>query len=240
MRITAHLAEPIGYLDDLLHIDAALAYGAYHDLNLATRKTIAPIQTTDWPVDLRLPLSTWWADHDPAYHGSVDTRFLKRRRTGTHGTEPQLWGWCASAADDTAWLGRSKCEVRKKPALAEMGRYTEAKSHHLGTGHMKAYDLAIPTVLAHEVTWFAHGDPIHVRHLLSTYVPAIGKKRNIGNGTVSEWLVEPCEEDRSVILNGRAMRRLPSGTAEGTQRHGTIRPPYYWTAGRAVMAVEPC
>jgi len=240
MRIVARMDEPIGYLDDLLHIDAAISYGVYHDLDIATRRTIPPIQTTDWPVDLTLPLSSWWVDYDAELHGEVDPRLMKRRRTGKNGTAPQLWGWCASAANDTAWEARSKCEVRKKPALGEMRRYTDAKNHNLGTGFMKAYDLAIPTVLAREVAWFSHGDPEHVRHLLSEYVPALGKKRNIGNGTVREWVVEPCDVDRSVVVDGKAARRLPAGVPDGTPRHGTIRPPYYWTAGRSVMAVEPC
>lgn len=245
MRVVARMGEPIAYLGDLLHLDGLLAYGAYHDLDERTRRTIPPIDATDWPVDVAQPLSVWSVPADPA----LDERLLKSRNgikrsvRGSEGipagTERRLWGWCASAADESAWLARGKVEIRKKPDLTKMRRYTDAKSHNLGSGHMKAYDLAFPTVTALEVVWYAHGDPERVRHLLSKYVPAIGKKRNLGNGTVTEWVVEETSEDRSVLHEGRPTRRLPRGACEGAPGTGAIRPPYYHSS-RFVESVEPC
>lgn len=235
LRVTARMDEPIAYLGDMLHLDGPLAYAAYHDLDERTRKTIAPIETTDWPIDVMLPVSTWWADYSPSAHGDVDPRLC-----GTNGDAQQFWGWCCSAADESAWGARSKIEVRKKPALREMGRYTDAKSANLSSGHMKAYDLAIPTVLALEVVWYAHGDADKIRALLQRFVPALGKKRSTGNGTVREWVVEQAEHDWSVIgADGQLTRRMPFGAAPGSARYGAIRPPYYH-ATRVVMAVEPC
>lgn len=241
MRVVAVMDEPIGYLGDLLHLDAPLAYAAYHDLDERTRKTIAPIETADFPVDITLPLSTWWVDYDPDYHGPIDTRLLKRERTGKDGPPPQLWGWCATAADESAWGVRSKLEVRKRPELGKMARYTDARIHNTSSGHMKAYDLAIPTVFAREVTWYALGDVDRVRALLSAYVPAIGKKRSIGNGTVREWRVEECRDRDTdgVTLDSQLMRRMPAGAVDGAMRMGSIRPPYYHHT-RIVGAVEPC
>lgn len=237
MRIIARMSEPIAYLGDLLHVDAPISYGAFHDLDYATRRTIPDVQCTDWPIDLTLPLSTWWVAAADSTH---DPRLEKRWRRGSDGPPAMLWGWCASAADESAWEGRGAVEVRKKPALGEMSRYTPDKTTHLGSGPMKAYDLAVPTVLAREVTWYAHGDPDKVRHLLATHVPAIGKKRNIGNGTVREWVVESCDVDRSVVdETGRLMRRLPTGAVDGAQGMGAIRPPYYHPT-RMVASVEPC
>jgi hypothetical protein len=216
MRVVARMSEPIAYLGDLLHLDGFLSYAAYHDLPLETRKTIAPVESTPWPIDFGLPLSTW---STPAPAG-CDDRLLKSRNglrrgfrglPGTDcraGDERRLWGFCASAADDAAWLGRTVLEVRKKPALGAMGRYTRDKSANLSSGHMKAYDLKIPMVVAMEVEWFAHGDPDHVRHLLTEHVPSIGKKRNTGNGIVREWIVESCADDRSTVVEGHARRRL--------------------------------
>lgn len=244
MRVTAQMTEPIAYLGDLLHLDGLLHYAAYHDLDERTRKTIEPIESAEWPQDFDLPLSIWSV---PASKDD-DDRLLKSRnglqrgrdaaRRAGPGSDRRLWGWCASAADESAWLGRGVTEVRKKPALAEMGRYTDAKRAHLGSGPMKAYDLAIPTVLALEVTWYAHGDPDRVRRLLTSYIPAIGKKRNLGHGTVRAWAVEPCDEDRSVMHEGKPTRRLPLGAVEGPQGHGGIRPPYYHHT-RQIPSVEP-
>lgn len=240
LRIVATMSEPIGYLGDLLHLDGPIAYAAYHALDPQTRKTIPPIEGTDFPVDIGLPLSTWWVDYDPDLHGDVDARLLKRRRRGADGPPPQLWGWCASAADETAWGVRSKIEVRKRPPLREMGRYTDARSHNTATGHMKAYDLAIPTVFAREVTWYAHGDAEAILDLLTRFVPAIGKKRSTGSGTVVAWLVEPHAEDWSVQRDGLPTRRLPAGAVgDGAHRSGAIRPPYYHHT-RVVPSVEPC
>lgn len=242
MRVLARLNEPVGYLGDLMHLDGFLHYAAYHDLDLATRKTIEPIETATWPQDFGQPLSTWSV---PAPAG-VGDRLLKSRnglrRAGTdcpHGTERRLWGWCASAADETKWLGRDVIEVRKRPALGDMVKYTDAKSVTISAGPLKAYDLKIPTVLALEVEWFAHGDPDKVRHLLTEHVPSIGKKRNIGNGRVREWVVEQVVDDLSVVdARGQARRRLPAGAAAGSPGHGSIRPPYYHHT-RIVESTEP-
>jgi hypothetical protein len=239
LRIVATMDEPIGYLGDLLHLDGPLAYGAYHALDLQTRKTIPPIEVTDFPVDLTLPLSTWWVDYDPALHGEIDPRLLKRRRRGKDGPPPQLWGWCCSAADESAWGVRSKLEIRKRPAIKEMGRYTDAKTHNVSAGHMKAYDLSMPTVFAREVTWYAHGELAAVQDLLTRFVPALGKKRSTGSGTVAAWTVTPHGEDWSVTRDGAPTRRLPAGAVEGAARTGAIRPPYYHHT-RMVAAVEPC
>lgn len=240
LRVTARMDEPIGYLGDMLHLDGPIAYAVYHDLDERTRLTIPPIETTDWPIDLTLPLSTWWVDPDPGTHDHIDPRLLKRQRTGRDGPAPQLWGWCASAVDESTWAVRSKLEIRKKPALKEMTRYTDAKSANLSSGHMKAYDLAMPTVFAHEIVWYAHGDADKVRSLLTRFVPALGKKRSVGNGTVREWIVEQVEHDWSIIGDGGQLaRRMPFGAAPGSARYGAIRPPYYH-ATRVVMAVEPC
>lgn len=244
MQIVARMDEPIVYLGDLLHIDGPIAYAVFHDLDEQTRRTIEPIECTDFPVDFRerTPLSTWWMDHDPAIHGEVDERLLARARKGGRGHYPQLWGWCASACSEQ-WEVRGKMEVRKKPALGEMSRYTDAHSAHLSSGHMKAYDLTFPTVLSREVTWFAHGDVDKIRVLLQRFVPWIGKKRNIGYGTVHEWVVteEPeMRNDAAIVQDGKLMRRMPAGAVTGqTVRAGAIRPPYYHHT-RIVMCEEPC
>lgn len=243
MRVVAVMDEPVAYLGDLLHLDAPLAYAAYHDLDDRTRLTIPPPgspEFEDWPIDLELPLSTWWLPYDEATHGPIEPRLLKRNRQDVGDRSARLWGWCASAADEAAWGVRSKLEIRKRPELGKMARYTAARTANVSAGHMKAYDLAVPTMFAREVTWHAHGDLEKVRALLAKYVPAIGKKRNIGSGTVREWRVEPCDEDRSTVVSGEPMRRLPLGAAiSESMRVGAIRPPYYHHT-RLVMAAEPC
>ena len=87
MRIVARMDEPIGYLGDLIHLDGQIAYGVYHDLDEGTRRTIEPIDKTEFPVDFRnvTPLSTWWVDYDPWLHGEVDARLMSRQWSGSKG-----------------------------------------------------------------------------------------------------------------------------------------------------------
>lgn len=237
MRVTARMGEPIVYKEDGIHFDGILARGAFLDLLPEERAAMPPIDAVDFPLDIDMPLSRW----SVAPTVDADRRLLApRSELGGHGDELRLWGWVASCASDDAWFGRGKLEVRKKPALGAMGRYTGDKSANLSAGHMKAYDLALPTVLALEVTWYAFGDPAEVQRLLSEHVPAIGAKRNIGSGRVLAWHVEPIAGDAlSVIVgDGRALRRLPAGAAKGSPGRGTIRPPYYHPT-RAVVSVGP-
>jgi len=244
MRIIAVMDEPIAYLGDLLHIDGPIAYAAFHDLDMRTRLTIPPIETAEWPTDLRMPLSTWWCDRVGEVSDERLLRKARRDRDGAapgqrDGTHPQLWGWCASAADDSVWAARGVLEVRKKPEAAKMVRYAKDKTLNTGAGATKAYDLSIPTVLAREVVWYAHGDPDAIQALLTAHVPAIGKKRNIGSGTVREWRVEQCDVDRSVVdEEGRLRRRIPLGAVDGAPGYGGLRPPYYH-ASRLAACVEP-
>lgn len=245
-RVTAKMTEPVVYLGDLLHLDGILAAAAFRDLDERTRGTIEPVDAAEWPIDLGIPLSVWSVEApdgvDPRLTKSRSRIRAGHRRYGKLGCPPgddrRLWGWCASAADDSAWLARGVMEVRKKPALSEMRRYTTATSVNLGAGPMKAYDLKMPTVIALEVEWFAHGDPDETLRLLSTHITAIGKKRGIGGGAVDRWSVDRIDDDRSVVCDGKPTRRLPVGAAEGRPGHGGIRPPYYHHT-RAVAAVEP-
>ena len=227
MRIVAHMDEPIVYYGDLIHIDSAIAFGAFRDLDDRTRARMPPI-SAEWPVDIALPLSRWACD---AANEDHDRRLQIAESS-------ELWGWCASA-EDVAWSLRSVVEVRKKPDLQRMGRYSDDKSTHLSTGALKAYDLAMPSVFAHEITWWARGDVDKVRALLTRHVPAIGKKRNAGNGTVREWVVEATDVDRSVESDRGVMRRMPVGAVvDGARVRGAIRPPYFH-ASRVCSSIDP-
>ena len=237
MRVVAVMDEPVAYQGDLLHLDGPLAQAAFRELDERTRKTLPPVHALagePWVVDIKLPLATWWVDYDRDRHGPIEERLLKRSVRGKDGPPPRLWGWCASAADERAWDARGKLEVRKRPELGKMARYTDAKTANIKSGHMKAYDLPIPTVFAREVVWHAIGDIERVRHLLTTHIQAIGKKRNIGAGTVREWRVEHCPE----AAERWKERRLPAGVVDGPQRYASIRPPY-WHHSRMLITVEP-
>lgn len=235
LRVVARMSEPIVYSGDGMHLDGILAACAYRDLDDRTRRRMGPV-SSEAPPDLRLPLSRWVVDVAPDWDAG-DRCLVERARS--HGqTVHRLWGWRASAPAN-GWELRGKAEIRKKPALDDMARYTDARSATITSGDLKAYDLALPTVKAREVVWYAHGHPGEVERLLVSYADAIGRKRNLGWGTVMEWRVETIDEDRSVMDGDTLRRRMPvESGVEGAQSTAAIRPPYHHPS-RVLDAVEP-
>jgi len=230
VRVTAHLTEPIVYALDGMHLDGILAAAAYRDLDERTRRRIPPL-SADWVIDLRLPLARWAVDVGDA--PVPDGRLLWKHSDGR-----EVWGWCASV-EVAEWLGQGVAEVRKKPVLDEMRRYSEAKSAQINGGPLKGYNLRMPTAFARSVSWHALGDPVAIARLLDRHIGAIGKKRGHGWGTVARWEVEQIDTDQSIARDGVLARRLPAQCGiVGRPVTGAIRPPYHHRS-RRVHAVEP-
>ena len=202
MTVTARMREPVVHYEDGMHLDGILAYAAFRIYQREGGAPLPPINEA-WCLDFDLPLTRWVR---PLPVGcDVDQRLL---------IDGEVWGFCASRVN-ADWLARGKMEYRKRPDLDRMRRYTQAKSHSLGAGALKAFDVAYPTMTARELHWMAQGDIDAVRAHLAL-VSHIGKKCATGMGAVGEWLVEPC--------NAQAIkRRLP---VDGGMS-GSIRPPYH-------------
>lgn len=214
MIVTARMREPVIYYEDGMHLDGPLSYAAFRAYQRAGGAPLPPI-TDPWAVDFDLPLERWAI---PLPDGAdVDQRLLD--------SQGLVWGWMCSRVE-ADWLGRGKMEYRKRPDTQRMGRYTTAKSHQLGTGPLKAFDVAFPTLTARELRWVAVGDVDEVRRLLHL-VTHIGKKSTTGMGAVDEWTVETCEQ-RSFE------RRMP---CDGGML-GAIRAPYHHVSRRVPAGWE--
>lgn len=214
LRITADLTEPVLYSDDGMHLDGLLAFGAFMSLPPEERATWPALELTDWARDIDLPLERWAVEQGGAYD---------ERLADWHGL---VWGWAASAVTGEI-AARRVAEVRKRPVIAEFARYTTDKSVLITGGPHKAWDLKFPTILAPRLVWYADGDPDEIRRLLG-HVPALGKKRNHGHGTVREWRVEPWSESWSIERDGMLMRRMPHAWRPSLPPgRGAIRPPYH-------------
>lgn len=207
LEVTAVMGEPVIPGVDGLHLDGILAFGWYRSLDERTRARLPPI-TAPVAVDFKLPLAKWWVDFGE--RGKELTAADKRGR---------VWGWLATRQLDD-WDARSRHEIRKKPALEAMARYTTAKSHSVGSGLMKAHDLVLPTAFRRELRWRALGCPDKIRELLQ-YVEHVGKKGSLGMGRVLSWKVEPCDVDEEFILAHRRVAEV------GGSRLLGIRPPYH-------------
>lgn len=234
LSIVAELVEPVVYVGDLLHLDGVLAGGARNAMSPEEREALPPI-SSDWAIDLELPLARWYVPVPTGWQGHPRLLMDVPGREGEHA----IWGWCASA-ELLPWQGHGRHEVRKKPPIGHMERLTRDGSVQLGAGPLKAYDITLPTLIAARMEWHAIGARSEVERLLG-YVPAIGKKRNTGNGTVRRWHVQeiPMESCRALASGGMVTRRMPaeSGLA-GARAWGSIRPPYHHRS-RMCEALRP-
>ena len=179
LQVTAVMAEPIIYFEDGMHLDGILAMAAYREYIHNGGDPLPIPMLSNWVIDFDLPLDKWTR---PVPEGATPHDKLLNDKG-------DLWGWMASAVY-AEWQSRGKMEYRKKPDTQRMSRYTSQKSHHLGAGPMKAFDLSYPTVFANEIRWLASGDIEEVDRLLNTYITHIGKKHATGSGLVSRWIVE--------------------------------------------------
>lgn len=238
LQIVAHMTEPLLYTGRGLHLDGILAAAAYRDLDPRTRSRMPPI-SQPWAIDVAIPLGQWRVPVGDDFNG--DERLLWRRpgRRGRDSRTRALWGWQATA-ELVTWEVYNVMAVRKRQPLAEMLRYTDARTLQISGGPLKAYDLAYPTVMAREIRWYAHGDLAEVTRLLTTHISGIGKKTNQGNGAVGRWQIDAADgEFQIVTANGQLLRRMPMNTGvSGVRREGAIRPPYHHLS-RVVDAVEP-
>lgn len=237
LRVTATMHEPVIYSGDLIHLDGILAYAAFRDLDRRTRCRMPPT-SAPWLVDLELPLARWLVDVGETWAGDKRLLWSTGRRNRGRTRTTKLWGWRASAESVSSVL-RGSAEIRKKPELDQMRRYAGDRSVNVGAGTFKGYDLKMPTVFAHSFKWYAYGDGSEVARLLRTYVQAIGKKHQLGYGTVASWGVSAMDADHSVESESGLARRMPvQCMVEGALTCGAIRPPYFHRS-RIIECVEP-
>lgn len=223
LLVTARLGDRVVYSGDYLHLDGILSYGAYLAMSRAERAGL-PDLAEDWAADMDLPLARWACD--PV--GDFDHRLLD--------DSGQLWGWSASV-ELGSWESQSQASYRKRPPLDRMVRYAKDATVQIGTGALKAYDLAFPAVFAREQHWRCVGDAAGVRELLSR-VAAIGRKHNTGYGTVLEWLVE--DDPSDALLPRVYPETIGVGMAgEHTRRPARIRPPYHHRSRLVTRCLVP-
>lgn len=234
LRVTARLAEQIIYFGDGLHLDSILAWAAFMRLPRDARESLPPVDLCDFPIDIELPLARWRVPcSDPST--LADARLLD--------ADGMIWGWRATAAL-ADWELKSSAEWRRKPPLGEYMRHTSEKRMETGAGPYKAYNVSVPTVFAHSVSWECVGDIDAVRLLLSD-IHCLGKKHQRGSGRLlqrddgsPQWDVEPvdggADHGIEIAADGHLLARaMPAEyvTGRGLRTGGTImisvRAPYH-------------
>src|SRR5690606_35446871 len=163
---------------------------------VAWQRSGLPMDTSD-PVDFDLPLGRWEIG-------------------GT-------WGWqCSAGVLDVA--AHTAGQMRRKPATAEMSRYTRDRKHHCGLGPHKARDTTLAVVWLHTITWQLTSIDQPTLEGMLTDITHLGKHYSRGYGRVREWQIT------DGVPDGWRARPLPSptGSLQG------VRPPYHHLSRKVV------
>jgi CRISPR type IV-associated protein Csf3 len=90
----------------------------------------------------------------------------------------------------------------------------EQQANLMSKGWGKAYQNHLRKIAAKEIIFFARGIRSEIERLLQ-YISYIGKKGAQGQGEIISFTVEPIEEDRSLIWEGKPMRVIPYSEWKG-------------------------
>lgn len=101
-----------------------------------------------------------------------------------------LWGWKNSRAHYQV-QAHTMLEIRKKPADAELVRFTKEKKNHHALGPHKARDIAIPIAIIPSISWEIECADEDWLRLLLDRITHLGSHRAIGLGQVTHWEIEP-------------------------------------------------
>ncbi|QLH52774.1 MAG: hypothetical protein CH6_0085 [Candidatus Kapaibacterium sp.] len=96
-------------------------------------------------------------------------------------------------------------KMYKKAEIAWLGKL---KKLYQGSGHFKAYVMHHIYVPASKIRFYIVGDIEGLRQMLDEVV-SLGDNTRIGWGRVLKYEINPIDEDRSIVWNGKAQRPIP-------------------------------
>lgn len=222
IEVTAHLAEPLVWYGDGLHLDGLLGAAVAQEYEEAG-DPLPPPDHSDWPDDIDLPLARWTAP----LSGSCHARLLDE--------SGELWGWSATDAHPDGPKVESSHALRRMIDVGDFVEHTDAARYKRSSGTLKPKDKTYPTLMVPRLRWRAEATDVErAADLLDRYISHLGKLRHHGMGRVQRW--EVTEVDRfSLVADGATTRHLPASIVTTDQRptRGAIRPPY-WHPSRSV------
>ena len=159
------------------------------------------------PEEIRLPLGTW-------HLGGV-------------------WGWCTSALFPVdADVQEEIRYIRKKVRTNRLSLTTGTLN--LKSGQTREWNLPLTLQHVRILEAWCLGEKQRFERLLIKNLRYLGKKRHRGLGRIEDIMVEECQQDWSVIRDGRAQRWLPDRNG---LREVRVRPPY-WNLTDRVLCCE--
>jgi hypothetical protein len=157
------------------------------------------------PFDIPLPLATWHIGGQ--------------------------WGYCASALELEGASAETMQYWRKRLRTDRIEM--TSGSPNTTMGNYKDWNMPVPLLMVPAMVGYAvlaeGKSPTDLRRPLRRDIRFLGHKRAHGHGGVVAVEVDPCDEDYSLIRDGKAMRWLPD--PDGIRLVRT-RPPYWNRRGR--------
>lgn len=165
----------------------------------------------------------------PSRDEAPDDIPLPLRRYDVNGT----WVWHASALFPDGDQAESLQFWRRR---LRQGRIeVAAGSPNTSNGPYRDWNAPLPLLLCPRMVAYAYGEAGRVRRELRRGIKALGKKRAHGRGAVVNIEVDETDADYSLVMDGKAMRYLPSPAGWLEVRP---RPPYWNNHGR-VLCLAP-
>jgi len=116
---------------------------------------------------------------------------------------------------------------------------TKKKKIRLGSGYYKSFMMSLPYIPARKVIFYCRGVKEEIERLVSE-IPGLGKKVHIGFGEIKDVNIKKINIDKSIILNGKAMRPIPLHAVKKFKEMANMayRPPY-WAKENVTLCVPP-
>jgi hypothetical protein len=122
---------------------------------------------------------------------------------------------------------------------AQFASSLKKKKVDIGRGHFRDFKLSHPYIPMPNVIFYACGDVEYIGELLEGLV-GLGDDVRVGFGIISKYEVEECDEDYSLVKDGRAMRPIPTSMCEEFEAQVPLayKPPY-WDPQNVALCVPP-
>jgi len=184
MKIIFNLGTPTALSYPWIFFDGLISHILLQDILGSLFDDLPPRVPLDFVDNLFLPIKRTNIQNDFIYHSSVSI-FEHPNEFSTMTIHKQFGG--------------SNSEENLK---------TNLKRVDIVRGPLKLFQLTYPVNNSKKVWFYVNGDRKKLEELLS-YITSLGKKRDIGYGSIVSSKIEMMDSDESLIHEGKIMRTIP-------------------------------
>jgi len=191
LKIEFRLQSPLALAHPWLHLEGIVAH-LWHRMNNPHYRALPSKRVEKVQGRLTLPLKRYYCCHQFIYHASV--------------------GLIDAETPEEAWKALDRLQLTKiYKRFYERGldyNRVRVKKISRGSGYFKDFAMSLPYIPAKRVVFYANGDP-DILEVLFEALPGLGKKTAIGYGFIRDFKIKELSENRSIVMDGYAMRPIP-------------------------------